>query len=280
MRSNYMRIKSLLLLSAAFLLIGCSNNEESTTSSKEESLSTSSESESSVDSSTEESSEEESSEETTSESSEEESSEESTSESSEEESSEEESTSESSEEELTNTLDVTFLNNENFTTGGLDNANVANAFVEAFNGDTDLLLTATATGTNLVQITNNDSEVCYINRTLQLGSRNSNGVLSLSFNYKVTKVEAVVQGYWTAYQYSGIPVTYSVDEYANICIGDDDNYVDLSSDGEGEPEQVTVSFEFNGVYSLDLYNLMNAEELPNKQGQRSYIHSLSITYIE
>lgn len=266
-----MRIKSLLLLSAAFLLIGCSNNEESTTSSKEESLSTSSESESSIDSSSEE---------TTSESSKEESSEESISESSEEESKEEESTGESSKEELTNTLDVTFLNNENFITGGLDNANVANAFVEAFNGDTDLLLTATATGTNLVQITNNDSEVCYINRTLQLGSRSSNGVLSLSFNYKVTKVEAVVQGYWTAYQYTGIPVTYSVDEYANICIGGDDNYVDLSSDGEGEPEQVTVSFEFDGVYSLDLYNLMNAEELPSKQGQRSYIHSLSITYIE
>lgn len=264
-----MKSRLLLLLVASFLLMGCEEAPSSSESKEESSSITSSES---VEESSEEESVEESSEEA---SSEEESSEESVS--SEEESSSKDS---SSEYENTKTLDVTFLNNTDFTKGGLDSSSVASDFVNVFNGDTDLLASVSSVGTNLVQITNNDSDACYINQTLQFGSRKSDGELTLSFNHKVVKVNAVVQGYWTAYEYSGSPLTYSVDEYANICIGNEDNYVNLNSEGGAEPEKVEVSYNFDEVYSLKLFNIMDNDNLPDKQGQRAYIHSLSITYIE
>ena len=315
-----MKSKLLILLASSFLLVGCgqssgesqSKETSSSMTSQSESLSSeekssepiSTEEESSIEESkegesSEEESSEESSEETIEDSSEELSSEEISSEeessleeSSEEESieelsSEEESSEESlesseeeqSKEQEVNTLTVNFLNN-GFTTGGLDNSAIQEKFVTSFNQESDLLKSATATGTNLVQIASIDSEVDYIKTILQIGSRSDEGALTLEFNYEVVAIEATVQAYWKSFQYSGTPLTYNIDNYANVSIGEG-NYIELSNEKwDEEPDLVTRTFEFEGVKTVKLFNEMNIDDLPNKQGQRAFIHSLSISYIK
>lgn len=256
-----MKSKLLLVLAASFLLVGC--NESTITS--EESKSKESQTSESI---------------TSQEGSE--SSEISSEESSSEESSSEQSSSEESSESIVQgnkTLSVTFLNNEDFPKGGLPAKDHEN-FISAFNGETDLLASFTNSQNNLVQISNNTSEDCYINSTLQLGSRSGAGEIDFTFNYPVTRVTVQVQAYWTAYSYSGQPLTYNVDENANICIGNDNNYVDLKNAGGAEPEKVTKSFDFNNATEIKLYDVMDCDDLPDKQGQRVYIHSMEITYVD
>ena len=93
-------------------------------------------------------------------------------------------------------------------------------------------------------------------------------------------IEATVQAYWKSFQYSGTPLTYSIDNYANVSIGEG-NYIELSNEKwDEEPDLVTRTFEFEGVKTVKLFNEMNIDDLPNKQGQRAFIHSLSISYIK
>ena len=247
-----MKSKLLLVLAASFLLVGCnestitseeSKSEESQTS---ESMTSQEGSESSEASSAEESSEEESSESIV---------------------------------QGNKTLSVNFLNNTSFPTGGLPAKDHA-SFISAFNGDTGLLASFTNTEDNKVQICSNDSKDCYINSTLQIGSRSGAGEIEFTFNYPITRVTIEVQAYWTAYSYSGQPLTYSVDENANICIGNDNNYIDLKNAGGAEPEKVTRSFDFNNATKLKLYDVMDCDNIPDGQGQRAYIHSMEITYVD
>lgn len=254
-----MKSKLLLVLAASFLLVGCNqNNEVSSKEGSEENSSETSKQSSETISESEESEEITSSEDSTSE--------------------ESSSSSESqpdSEDKNTKTLSVTFLNNNIFRTGKLKD--ISNDFISAFNGETDLLQTIQASA-DTVQISNNTSDVCSINTTLQFGSRNNAGELTLNFKYAVTKVSLVAQAYWTSYEYSGSGgVQYSVDENANIYVGD--NYIDLTCSAGAEPEKVTKEYSFNSVKTLSLKNAMNKDSLPSKQGQRSYIHSMTITYL-
>lgn len=245
-----MKSRLLLVVATAFLLVGCNesqpeeNKEEISTS---ESGSTSEESITSQDS----------------------------------QSSEASSSDESSEEIIqgNKTLSVTFLNNTAFPKGGLPNSDHA-AFIEAFNGESNLLASFTNTQNNLVQISNNTSDDCYINSTLQLGSRSGAGEIAFTFNYPVTRVTLEVQAYWTAFSYTGQPLTYNVDENANICVDNDNNYIDLKNNGGAEPEKVIRSFDFNNATQVKLYDVMDCDSLPDKQGQRVYIHSMEITYVD
>lgn len=179
-------------------------------------------------------------------------------------------------------LKVDFYNNSSFSTGKiLDNKE---AFITAFNngeksGDLhgDFLSDISCNDKEKVQIANNTSDVCHINSILQLGTRTGAGELTLHFNSSpIVWVKIVAQAYWTCYQYGQNPVTYSVDEYANICVGNDENYIDLSCEASGEPELITREYELKCVHELKLYDIMNQDPLPDKQGQRVYIHSLEV----
>lgn len=185
----------------------------------------------------------------------------------------------------TGTLKVNFYNNSSFPTGNvLDNKE---GFISAFNngektGDLfrDVLSDVSCNDKTRVQIANNTSDVCHINSILQLGTRSGTGELTLKFSsVPLVSVKIVTQAYWTCYQYGDNPITYNVDEYANICVGNDDNYIDLSSDGTSEPELITREYWFEHCFELKLYDVMNQDPLPDKQGQRVYIHSLELTFV-
>ena len=240
-----MKSKLLLVLAAAFLLVGCNEAEVPA----EESASG-------------------------------EGTQQSTSEGSSESNSEGGETSESSSEDMTGkkTLSVTFLNNTAFPTGGYTDKNY-DGFISAFNGDTDVLESYTATENNLTQIINNTDNNWYIKRTLQLGSRSGEGEIEFNFKYSVTKITFVFQAYWKCYKNNGT-LTYNVDEYANVSVNSDANYVDLSAQAGKEPDMVTKTFNFDSVKKVKVYNEMNNSNVPDKQGQRAYVHSMEITYIE
>lgn len=185
----------------------------------------------------------------------------------------------------TGTLKVDFYNNSSFPTGNvLDNKE---AFISAFNngekkGDLfgDVLSDVICNDKTRVQIANNTSDVCHINTILQLGTRSGAGELTLKFSsVPLVSVKIVTQAYWTCYQYGDNPITYNVDEYANICVGNDDNYIDLSSDGNAEPELITREYLLEHCFELKLYDVMNQDSLPDKQGQRVYIHSLELRFV-
>ena len=169
----------------------------------------------------------------------------------------------------TGTLKVDFYNNSSFPTGNiLDNKE---GFISAFNngektGDLfrDVLSDVSCNDKTRVQIANNTSDVCHINSILQLGTRSGAGELTLHFSYvPLISIKIVAQAYWTCYQYGENPTTYSVDEYANICVGNDDNYIDLSSDGTSEPELITREYWFDHCFELKLYDVMNQDPLPD-----------------
>lgn len=183
------------------------------------------------------------------------------------------------------TLKVDFYNNNSFPTGKI--LDHKEDFITAFNngersgdiGHRGFLSDISCNDKEKVAIANNTSDVCHINNILQLGTRTGAGELTLHFTgTPMVSVKIVAQAYWTCYQYSGTPLTYSVDEYANICVGNDENYIDLSNDGLAEPELITREYYFEHIFELKLYDVMNQDPLPDKQGQRVYIHSLEFKF--
>lgn len=175
---------------------------------------------------------------------------------------------------------LTFLNNADFGTGELSKETPKNNFITAFNKEVNILSGITATG--YVQMINNSSKDCYINNTLLFGSRTSEGSLKLSFNYNVIAISVNAQPYWTCYTSQEV-LNYSVDQYANLFVQNDQQNVEFGTVELGkEPEKVNKQFELSvsGTKEVTIYNKMNKSDLPDKQGQRSYIHSMEIMYFE
>ena len=175
--------------------------------------------------------------------------------------------------EETETLEITFLNNESFQIGGVEEHK--DAFVNAANGVSDLITSVSATSQNGTQIANNFSETMYISSILQFGSQKSDAFLTFSFKYAVTEIEVEAQAYWKSFYQGGSgPLSYSVDTKSNLYVGNNNNKMDLSTEGGQEPEKVKTSFEFDKSYSVKIYNKMDTDERA-----RAFIHSMKITYI-
>ena len=177
-------------------------------------------------------------------------------------------------------LTLTFLNNADFGTGKLTDSSPKAKFIEAFNKEVNILSDITVTG--YVQMVNNSSSQCYINNTLLFGSRTSEGSIKFNFNYNVVGLNINAQPYWTCYNSAG-ELNYSVDQYADLYVQDNNNGVDFGTVELGkEPNKVDKVFKFasEGTNKVTIFNEFNNDDVPENQSQRSYIHSMEIIYIE
>ena len=181
---------------------------------------------------------------------------------------------ESSIDENKTTKTFIFKNSE-MPTGDLTKSSTSDAFLNWLNAD-EVIFSSIVVNGYCQNYTNNEGEV---RKTLLIGSRNDEGSIEFKLSESLKNIDIqldiYVQAYHKEYSISGDSYL-NVDTTAHLYVDDDKNFIDLSSDGSKVPEVVKKTYNIKD--SFRFYNYLDAKNVPDKEGQRAFIHQISLTY--
>ncbi len=164
-----------------------------------------------------------------------------------------------------NPLNVTFKGIDTIQDGAdLANDAARNVFTGVMNEHVNIMQEFTASKTYFKKIGIPNTPV-----SLGVGTGSAGGELNITFNYKISKIDVVLQPYYNKYEYNGEKI--NVDSASEITIGGKAFNLNVT-DTTVMPEEVNGTIDFETpITSLKISN--------DGAKHRVFIHQMTITYI-